>query len=72
MHLHVGLFNTTLAPFLATPEAIGRPLAWANIDCDLYAGTRDALAQLAPRMCPGTRLHFHEVLKDRFWKARRC
>ena len=21
-------------------------------------------------MCDGTRLHFHEILKDRFWKAK--
>jgi hypothetical protein len=70
VRLHAGLFSATLRPFLGATGAVGRPLAWANIDCDLYAGTRDALDALGPRMCAGTRLHFHELLKDRFWKAR--
>ena len=70
VQLHRGLFNHTLAPFLATSRAVDRPLAWANIDCDLYAGTRDALLELSGRLCVGTRLHFHELLKDRYWKAR--
>jgi hypothetical protein len=65
-----GLFNNTLGPFLATPRASGRPLVWTNIDCDLYAGTRDALLELNGRLCTGTRIHFHELLKDRYWKAR--
>jgi len=66
--LHAGLFNVSLAPFLGA--ARGRPLAWTNIDCDLYGGTRDALGALGDRVCPGTRIHFHELLKDRFWKAK--
>ena len=68
--LHVGLFNETLGPFLASESGRDRPLAWVNIDCDLYAGTRDALQALGARMCPGSVVHFHELLKDRFWKAR--
>ena len=68
--LHRGLFNETLPPFLQSAAAAGRPLAWASIDCDLYGGTRDALFALGPRLCAGTRLHFHELLKDRYWKAR--
>ena len=70
MRLHAGLFNETLPPFLVSPLGSHRPLAWANIDCDLYTGTRDALHALTPRLCAGTRLHFHELLKDRYWKAR--
>ena len=63
VRLHTGLFNVTLPPFLQTDDARGRPLAWANIDCDLYAGARDALSALSGRLCAGTRLHFHELLK---------
>ena len=70
VRLHTGLFNNTLPPFLGAAAAAGRPLAWANIDCDLYRGTADALTELRPRLCDGTRLHFHEILKDRFWKAK--
>lgn len=71
VRLHKGLFNDTLPPFLEATAPRGRPLAWANIDCDLYAGTRDALGVLSPHICRGTRLHFHELLKDRYWKAKR-
>ena len=73
VRLHTGLFNNTLPPFLQQGEASAnrhRPLAWTNIDCDLYGGTVDALTNLRGRLCPGTRIHFHELLKDRYWKAR--
>jgi hypothetical protein len=70
VRLHTGLFNNTLPPCLASASAAARPLAWTNIDCDLYAGTVDALQNLGPRMCAGTLLHFHELLKDRYWKVR--
>ena len=57
-----GLFNATLGPFLrAHPTA---PLAWTNVDCDLYAGARDALDALAPRLRAGARLHFHELVMN--------
>jgi hypothetical protein len=60
--LHRGLFAETLPRFLAAQPS-SRPVAWASIDCDLYHGTRDVLASLAPRLALGTRLHFHELLK---------
>ena len=70
VRLHAGLFNNTLGPFLRSADGAAKPLAWANIDCDLYGGTVDALAELGARMCSGSVIHFHELLKDRFWKAR--
>jgi hypothetical protein len=50
--------------------------AWANIDCDLYAGARDALAYIGGSLVTASRLHFHELYKDvkhlvaRFLKSR--
>ena len=71
VRLHTGLFNNTLPPFLRDPSlGLNKPLAYTNIDCDLYGGTVDALQNLGPRMCIGTLIHFHELLKDRFWKAK--
>ena len=69
--LHVGLFNNTLSPFLDSADGRQLPLAWANIDCDLYAGAREALLNLSPRVCPGTRIHFHELIHERFMTAKR-
>lgn len=37
--------------------------AWVNIDCDLYAGTRDALAHVGGHLREGSRVHFHELVK---------
>ena len=68
IRLIVGLFNETLAPFLATRPAA--PLAWVNIDCDLYAGAHQALQALAGRLVVGSRVHFHELLQER-WAWRR-
>jgi hypothetical protein len=60
--LHPGLIGTTLPEFLRQQPPT-RPLAWANVDVDLYSGTRDALYNLGPRLRAGSRLHFHELLK---------
>ena len=59
--LHTGLFAQSLPPFLSARA--GRPVAWASIDCDLATGTRDVLRAIGPRIVPGSRLHFHELLK---------
>lgn len=62
-----GLFNQTLAGFLeANPDS---PLAWVNVDCDLYGGTRDVLALLGPRIRVGSRLHFHELMVGTRWNT---
>ena len=62
-----GLFNKTLAGFLeANPDS---PLAWVNVDCDLYGGTRDVLALLGPCIRVGSRLHFHELMVGTRWNT---
>ena len=58
------------ASVVAAKATVKMSLELAGSISDLYAGTRDALHALAPRLCTGTRLHFHELLKDRYWKAR--
>ncbi len=64
--LHVGWFADTLPPLLArTPE----PLAFANIDCDIYASTVDVLTALAGRLVPGSVLVFDEYFAYPGWRA---
>lgn len=61
VRLHKGLFNDTLPTVLAARPS--EPLAWANIDCDLYVGAIGVLSALGHRMRRGTRLHFHELMR---------
>ena len=61
IQLHKGLFNETLPTFLRQ-QPRSRPLAWANIDCDLYQGAREALELLTARLRPATLLHFHDII----------
>ena len=60
--LHRGLFGETVPPFLAKQPS-DRPIAWMNLDCDLEGGTSVVLNACGPRLRPGSRLHFHELLK---------
>jgi len=62
-----GLFKDTIPAFL---EAMGsyRPLAFANIDCDLYSSTYDVLEGLHGRIVPGTILLFDEYLGHPTWR----
>ena len=77
VRLHTGLFNETLPGFMQRDDVRGKPVAWANVDCDLYAGALDALAHVGGHLRLGSRLHFHELYKDvkhlvaRFLKSRR-
>jgi tetratricopeptide (TPR) repeat protein len=65
VHLHAGLFEETLPPFLAAHPG---PVRFANIDCDLYSATRTVLTLLAPRIVPGTVLVFDEYLFTAHWR----
>jgi tetratricopeptide (TPR) repeat protein len=65
VHLHAGLFEETLPPFLAAQRG---PVRFANIDCDLYSATRTVLTLLAPRIVPGTVLVFDEYLFTAHWR----
>jgi len=60
VRLHKGLFNDTLPGFLA--QHPDEPLAFANIDCDLYAGAIQVLNLLQRHLVPGSVIHFHELV----------
>ena len=64
---HKGLFRDTIPKFLSTVDK-GRPLAYANIDCDLYGSTRDVLEAFHGRIRPGTVLVFDEYLCHPSWR----
>lgn len=64
-----GLFNESLPPFLEQLDrdsrhrpAVFRNVTYLHIDCDLYAGARDALSLLSDRIHPGAILVFDDLL----------
>ena len=63
--LHVGWFEDTLPPFLAANPG---PVAFANIDCDLYASTKTVFDAFAERIGPGTILAFDEYFNYHNWQ----
>ena len=67
VHFHKGLFKDTIPKFLSTVDK-GRPLAYANIDCDLYGSTRDVLEAFHGRIIPGTVIVFDEYLCHPSWR----
>mmetsp|Transcript_15409 Transcript_15409/g.33112 ORF Transcript_15409/g.33112 Transcript_15409/m.33112 type:complete len:517 (+) Transcript_15409:52-1602(+) len=67
VQFHKGLFTDTIPKFLSTVDK-GRPLAYANIDCDLYGSTRDVLEAFHGRIIPGTVLVFDEYLCHPSWR----
>lgn len=64
-HVHPGWFRSVLPTFLAEHEG---PIAFANVDCDLYGSTVEALSVLAPRIGPGAILVFDEYLCNPGWE----
>ncbi|KAL7548913.1 hypothetical protein ACHAWF_012181, partial [Thalassiosira exigua] len=67
VYFHKGLFKDTIPKFLSEVDK-GRPLAYANIDCDLYGSTRDVLEAFHGRVIPGTVLVFDEYLCHPSWR----
>ena len=67
VQFHKGLFKDTIPQFLSTVDK-GRPLAYANIYCDLYGSTRDVLEACHGRIIPGTVLVFDEYLCHPSWR----
>ena len=63
--LHQGLFEESLPEFLRTHH---EPVAWVHVDCDLYSSTRTVLANLAPRLRPGTVLLFDDYFNYPEWE----
>ena len=64
--LHVGLFGDTVGKFVESQP--GLPLAFANIDCDLYSSTADVLTAVQARVVPGTILLFDEYIAHETWR----
>lgn len=54
-----GWFNETVPAFVAENRD---PIAFVNIDCDLYRSTRDVLFGLGDRLQPGTVFYFDELV----------
>ena len=52
----------------AAGHAPGRAASFLHIDCDLYAGARDALALLSPLIRPGTVLVFDDLINYAAYK----
>jgi hypothetical protein len=63
--LHAGWFEDTLPPFLAAHQGL---VAFANIDCDLYASTKTVFDALTPRVRAGTILAFDEYFNYHNWQ----
>ncbi|GMI16335.1 hypothetical protein TrLO_g11851 [Triparma laevis f. longispina] len=63
-----GLFSETVVEFLKQKEVARDPIAFANIDCDLYSSTRDVLEALQPRIIKGTILAFDEYICHPTWR----
>lgn len=62
--LVVGLFADTLPAFLAEHE---EPVAFVHVDCDLYSSTATVLAQVGPRLRPGSVIVFDEYFNYPGW-----
>lgn len=63
-----GLFEATLEGYLTAHP--GLPLAFVNVDNDLYEGTKFILQRLYHRLVVGSVLHFHDALMKDFFGCR--
>ena len=63
--LHAGWFEDTLPGFVAEN---GGPVAFMNVDCDLYSSTVTVFDNLAERIVPGTVIVFDEYLCNPTWR----
>jgi hypothetical protein len=60
-----GWFDATIPPFLAAHPG---SFAFVHVDCDTYPAARAALAEIAPRLTPGTVMIFDEYFGYRGWR----
>lgn len=65
VNIYKGLFSDTIPTFLNDTSA---PLAFANIDCDLYTSTYDILESMHSRIVPGTVIIFDEYICHPTWR----
>jgi hypothetical protein len=63
--LHKGWIEDTLPPFVAATPG---PLAFANIDVDLYSSTVSILTALGERIVPGSVIVFDEYFNYPGWR----
>ena len=68
VRIRQGLFDESIKAWLKEKEVSRLPLAFANIDCDLYSSTTSVLSQLQPRIVPGTILIFDEYICHPTWR----
>lgn len=71
VNLIKGLFNESLPGFLKTQSmyaGLADPVSYLHIDCDLYAGARDALQLLIPRLVVGTVIVFDDLVNYQYYK----
>jgi Macrocin-O-methyltransferase (TylF) len=66
VELVVGLFEDTLPGFL---DGHPGPLAFLNVDCDLYSSTKTVFRYLAHRIVKGTIILFDEYLNYPGWRS---
>ena len=60
-----GLFSDSLPVFLKEQGRFtggNQTVSYLHIDCDLYAGSRDAFTFLSPHIKPGTVILFDELV----------
>ena len=63
--LHVGWFDETLAPFVASQPGAA---AFIHVDSDLYSSAKTVLDELADRIVPGTVIVFNEYFNYPNWR----
>lgn len=61
----VGWFNATLPGF---KQAHPEPIAFMNVDCDLYSATKAIFDELDAQIVPGTVIVFDEYLVNDSWR----
>jgi tetratricopeptide (TPR) repeat protein len=67
VNFYKGLFSETLPDFLANqPSEL--PIRLMNIDCDMYASTKDVFDLVHNRVKPGTIIIFDEYIQNPNWK----
>uniref|UniRef100_I2Q7Q5 Macrocin-O-methyltransferase (TylF) n=1 Tax=Desulfovibrio sp. U5L TaxID=596152 RepID=I2Q7Q5_9BACT len=61
----VGWFNETLPGF---KKAHSEPIAFMNVDCDLYSATKTIFEEMDAQIVPGTIIVFDEYLVNKSWR----
>ena len=69
VYFHKGLFRETIPEFLESmAKSDYQPLAFANIDCAMYASTLEILEEVHSRVVPGTVFVFADYIGHPTWR----